>query len=221
VRRVLLTLLLLAFAGAAQAAKLSDYKGADAGWLVVSQAMPTYAPTVGIGFELSRTDGQGREDVRLRPAMAMGVLGTLGAKDFSEPSHASDLPLPAVVAAMGGRYGTSTYIGQVRVLRLAPGDYEITHLRAEADPPTGNPRKDVLVHIPVRIEPGAAVYLGEVREVPMEVVRGVFHNLIGWATVVSDQSARDLPIARKKAPGLPEPVARIPSADLVAPAAAP
>jgi hypothetical protein len=214
-RRLFVTLLFLLAATSAHAAKLSDYKGADAGWLVFSLAMPTYAPTTGVGFQFRRLPDGASEDVRFAPLMAMGILGTVGGKDFNEPAHGVDRPLPATVAAIGGQYGKSTYVGQVWVMRLAPGLYEITRFRAQAEQPGLNLRKDLPTRVPFKIEPGTAIYLGELREAPLEVKRGVFHNPLGWATIASDQSGRDFPIARKKVVGLPLPAVAVPSAEVI------
>ncbi len=106
--------------------------------------------------------------------------------------------------------------GVVLVKDLPPGKYEIFDVDNFYN--TGYVQKNFWlkspVSIPFEIKPGAATYIGEFKAFP------VFGNNVfglpipaGVRFVVSDQSARDLPIARQKNPNVGEVQIAIPDVD--------
>ena len=110
-------------------------------------------------------------------------------------------------------YSSAYVAGVVRTYSLQPGEYEVYKVELYF----GNgfveqhfSSKEPFA-IPFTIKPGRSVYLGEFRAMPMEG-----RNLFGLPAhagakfMLSDQSARDIPIARQQDTRVADPEIRIP-----------
>lgn len=159
------------------AAQAREYRGADAGMLVIS--MGTIGSTVMDTYLLNYKLAEEKPN-RLTgdPYFWYGPTDIFGGpKDF-----------------------TGREIGQVQVHRMKPGNYEIyTYLLKNA---VGISEKvwapDKAFSIPFTIKPGETTYIGDFAGVAL---LGGYYPVDGYF-VLSDQHERDIPIARRKEPGL-------------------
>jgi hypothetical protein len=121
-----------------------------------------------------------------------------GGKDAVEfqyytPSYGTASPND--LAPMGG-------VGEVFVQDLSPGDWELYSYEFDTDGSNmlqWRPAKEF--SIPFTIKPGRAVYIGDFAPVG-HMVRAFIDFVGGARFIVKDQSARDIPIAKAKDPGL-------------------
>ncbi len=100
--------------------------------------------------------------------------------------------------------------GQVTTVCLRPGRYEVYNYEVyvpvyDGGPLVFGPSKDF--SIPFVIRPGEATYIGDFAHVSLadEVVPGIVFTAAG-GFVVTDKHERDIPIARKQDPNLPQTV---------------
>jgi hypothetical protein len=103
--------------------------------------------------------------------------------------------------------------GGVRTYSLQPGEYEIYNVELFSSNGLALERFSLKkpISIPFTIKPGQTVYLGEFRAMPLEGRN--FFGLPADAGVkfeLSDQSARDIPIARTQDSRVTTPEIRIP-----------
>jgi len=160
------------------------YQGADAGYLIVTLAAAQGTRYRSYSFYFRRRDGGGKGSI------------WWGQDDASDrrPLDIDD--------------GAEQALIDIR--RLPPGDYEIYNFDIVLNPPSmWQPwfaARDFA--IPFTIAPGRATYIGELKAVAL-TTPGPFGNTLanGAYFVLSDKSARDLAIARRKEPGLPAAIA--------------
>jgi hypothetical protein len=98
-------------------------------------------------------------------------------------------------------FDTQTGRGNVFVLKLSPGRYEIFRFLSLANSAKGSmkfgPKQEF--SIPLQIEPGKVTYAGEyINRVHVPPHDGTSRNIVFVYFVVSDQQVRDLAIARQR-----------------------
>jgi len=204
-RAVFLSLLAVAFATAASASSLKDYKGADAGRLVLGIAAAS-APLTNVEIRFRRVSDKTSDGFRVdAPAP---FFGAFGGKVMDKPDATADAFDPATTSRVqaGGMQiaGGQNYI-DVKVLSLPPGQYEIYTVVLN-DCPGMYCLTETFgrVRIPFEIKPGRASYVGRLSVVGIEKPLGLMHRLSFWRWVLNlnDQPDQDLPLAAQHAPDL-------------------
>lgn len=170
---------------------LGFYKGEDGGHMMASMAAPS--PTL-LHIVYRRAGGSGR-GVLIAYDTIMYVVS-----DFKDSQPIP--PLKASIAEPGLSYAAKTYRGSVFTQRLEPGKYEIYELVLQ-DTGSGRIQRISPTAIPFEVSARGATYVGEFRAMQIRGKTGLgLPGLVGWNVIVTDQSARDLPILRKKHPDL-------------------
>ncbi len=201
---------------------LAGYKGADAGRLVLSLSAENSAQQYTL-FILYRREGDKRSD-------AVGydfVRGLAGHKpDFGQDAfHKTRLLNPQMLAVAADDDLKHVSEGMVLVTALAPGSYEIFNVNQTVQKGTMIWKYNLKSEVSLKFEikPGKATYIGEFKALPL-TTPGLFgdqkprwffggRNAEGVHFVVTDQGARDLPIAIQKDPSLGEVVTAVPDVD--------
>lgn len=98
-------------------------------------------------------------------------------------------------------FDTNAGRGNIFVLKLPPGRYEIFRFQSSTNSAKGSmkfgPKQEF--SIPFQIEPGKVTYAGEyINRVHVPPFDGTSRNVVFVYFVVSDQQARDLVIARQR-----------------------
>jgi hypothetical protein len=119
-------------------------------------------------------------------------------------------------------FGDDAHDGEIYVVRLPPGPYEIYNFTVDWAAPDGaiyRPSSNKYVHaeedfsIPFSIKAGQSTYLGSFGAVATSERFLGAPKPTGAKFWVRDQSERDIPIARSKVPELPPIVVQIPDVD--------
>jgi hypothetical protein len=202
--RLLAAVILLVSASAANAEEnpqVAGYKGADAGRLALSMALPqSFSAQVVIK--------------RLAP---LGQAAISDERSWLKPSHdfsgegPDTLTGPLVQAGYSYHFRNS-FKGDVFVETLPPGHYLITDVWSGGQIGSlsyTQPYNDLA--IPFDIEAGKTTYLGEFGfwNLAAKGLLGLKSNG-GWLLTIRDQSARDFPIAKTRFGDLGEVVTSIP-----------
>jgi hypothetical protein len=183
---------------------LKDYKGADAGQLILSFADGAYpGPYADISFRrVGSPDGD----------WFMANNGGLFSGNSTRYKHFDPQTSGAFTdAALQGDLGANDM--GVYVVSLPPGDYEIYQVQLIANIyPQVFSQTFSSQLIPFHIAAGRATYLGALSAVPIQR-RGAFGPIPeGWALVFNHQAARDLPIAQAHVQSL-DPIDQAPARD--------
>ena len=196
---------LAAFAGSpalGEAPRLDGYAGPDAGQLILSIAAQDRAQHYRLRLLFRRKGETAQDRLEFDPS----GLFLFVKHDFGDFNEDEGLFEGAIVRAIGAAH--TAVLGVVTVTALQPGQYEIFNLE-ESALVGSNLRVYRLasdVSIGFEIIAGQATYLGEFKAVPI-MAKNVFGISLpdGAEFVITDQSARDIPIAEKKANVLGEP----------------
>jgi len=162
-----------------------DYTGSDGGYLVYSAGGIESGAMITLHFKRVATpDGTSVSDKQ--GAIGCRCVGVWSGK-MSNPDYE----------------GHET--GKVFVRRLPPGRYEIyNYLFSGSGPGAVETSSKNKFAIPFEIRPGDATYIGNIAWGHSLGTRlEKTHGFTGYF-VISDKSDRDLPIARRKQPNLPE-----------------
>ena len=173
---------------------LKDYKGADAGQLILSFADGAYpGPYAEISFRrVGGVDGD----------WFMANNSGIFSRNFTRYRHFDPKTSKAFTdAALQGDLGVNDM--SVYVVSLPPGDYEIYEIQLIANIyPQISSQTFASQVIAFHISAGRATYLGALSAVPIER-KGTFGPIEeGWALAFNNQADRDLPIAQAHFPGL-------------------
>lgn len=170
--------------------QLATYRGADAGWLIVSTAecpFPQHTK-VSLGFQ--------------RMADGAELIGTISSvhQDFDKVT----LDEAVRQAVAGTPFINGVYAGNVYVIALAPGNYVLNFARVEGDWGIQNWIREYRgLSVPFSVKPGRSVYLGSVIAVTLLAKDNIGLKVFkDWRIVVNNQETRDVPIARRKANSL-------------------
>jgi hypothetical protein len=167
---------------------LKDYKGSDAGQLILSFADGAYpGPYANISFRrVGALDG----DWFTAHNGSMLSNNNTRSKHFDPKTSAA-----FTQAGLQGDLGANDM--GVYVVSLPPGDYEIYEVQLLASLyPANFSQAFSEKAIPFHIGAGRATYLGALSAVPIQR-KGTFGPIPeGWALAFNNQADRDLPIAR-------------------------
>ena len=202
-----------AIAASAQAApKLKPYQGPDSGRLILSIAA---SRTPEMAWRLLCFHKVGEPGVGTVSFVPVGFF-----RDhiqFTEPAPGAGRTQTILKSRFGLSYSAMPVAGDVKIFSLEPGDYEIDSVQQSGndDCRAGQGEVGRDVSIPFKVRPGRSVYLGEFKFLG---VHGKFDQfdettLSDYRIVLSDQGARDLPVARSRDPGLGDVDAAVPDAD--------
>jgi tetratricopeptide (TPR) repeat protein len=166
----------------------TDYTGPDAGYVVLSVSL--HDAEVGINslaLDAERTDGETRTAFWLRTSNL-----------FKSQKH-----------DFATGKGFTEVLGDVVVRALPPGDYILSRYFAFAGANCGHSGFATSFSVPFSVKKGEAVYLGNFRFEPItwHLIWGSSCSAGGYF-VVSNEEARDLPVAKTKRPQLPETISR-------------
>jgi hypothetical protein len=190
VREMLLALcaVLIVAPAAWASVPLKDYKGPDAGQLILSFADGAYpGPYANISFRrVGARDGD----------WFTAHNGSLFSNNSTRSKHFDSKTITAFTqAGLQGDVGANDM--DVYVVSLPPGDFEIyeVELLANLYPQTFSQTFAEKV-IPFHISAGRATYVGALSAVPIQR-KGTFGPIPeGWALAFNNQADRDLPIAK-------------------------
>jgi hypothetical protein len=170
-----------------------------------------------VAMQLTPAAGGDKIVLRANPG---GLFGGRG--DFSIPG--GDIQSKGAFAGTSlAYYQHIPYRGRVLVIQLAPGDYRLEGISvgntggvASYGGTTVVQRyfSGAAISSLVNIKVGVATYIGEYKtlEVKGDFKIG-FRGFKGWRVIVSDQSTRDLPIARQKCPVIKDTEVAVPDVD--------
>jgi hypothetical protein len=176
---------------------VSNYKGADSGQLVASTATTAFsllsAGSVAVQVIFRRLDGPGEGRI---------LAG------LQDPTFKDSAPIPLAtgveLTASGLTYSKRKYVGTVTSNALPPGRYEVTAIRLN----TPQAVQDIgPFAIPFEIAPSRATYIGEFRA--LELWKKGF-GIFGYNVVLSDQSARDIPLIKARRPEIDQVAVNVP-----------
>ncbi len=201
--------------GPAQAAE--PVCGPDAGAAMGQLVLSITTDGSNVGLAVSPAGGGSRIVLH---GNAGGLFG--GKSDFSAPKE--DIQSKGAFAGTNlAYYQHIPYKGNVLVNQLPPGDYVVEGISINNIGGTAYyggvsiTQKyfgGAAISSPIKIKPGVATYIGEYKtlEVKGDFKIG-FRGFKGWRIVVSDQSARDLPIARQKCAAITQTEVAVPDVD--------
>lgn len=209
-RQVGVVLAASAAAGGAAAAPeplLGDYDGSDVGRVVLSVSASEDAPNLKHTLCFRGLDRAGVGEFTYDMTETLhGLRLTRPQADFTERLDGGLAPFPGAKPGVF-HYSTSIIAGVTYVKRLAPGPYEVFWV----DPLDGDCQQATKFYwvgyktsVPFQVSAGTSVYLGQFRFVTLKARSfvGEMAPTMWFAFEVTDQSQRDMPIAKTKDPGI-------------------
>ena len=182
----------------ALASNIFNYKGRDAGILVVSITSGEGARPYTHDFIFRRIADQKKDFLRYWAGNSIAKHGDFETDLPNQPSATEK-----ALSFLGGLDNTSLWPnsegGKVMVESLAPGKYELLEIKETYNNSVFEGFQTIPASIPFEIKSGSVLYLGE-----FKAIGTTMRNFLGASRptgvryLISDQSARDLPIAQHK-----------------------
>jgi hypothetical protein len=211
---MLLCLVFVFVAGRAAAdTAFKEYGGPDGGWIVFSETNPDVPNKTRALIRIRVVGGRG-QFIASGPTLTTGPIPP----DASAPAF--DSQTRAQTRASVERDGLQLWdmpnSTVVFVFREPPGEYEIYEVDVSYIGSTACVNaleKGHVIHVTVTA--GKTTYVGAFNATPLKRPQTWLGGYVpAWLLILNDQSARDLPIARRKAPDLSSEIAaRSPSDD--------
>ncbi len=199
---VLIGVLVAFVAGRAAAdTAIKNYSGPDGGWIVFSETNPEVPHKTRIFFRIRQVGGRGQY---VDPAASLFQRATpvdVSAAAFDPLTRAQT---HAAAASEGLDLWDMPNSTVVFVFREPPGEYEVYEVNVSyiGTATWVNALEKGRV-IPITVAAGKTTYVGSFNTAPLRRPNTWKGGYVpDWLLVVNDQSQRDLPIARRKAPDL-------------------
>ena len=212
---LIVSMLLVSVAGRAAAdTALKDYSGPDGGWIVFSETNPDVPQKTRTFFRIRQVGGKGQF-----VSTNLGLFGGDIPPDAAAPAFdpLTGAQTTSAAANAGFQLWDMPNSTVVFVFREPPGEYEIYEVNVAYIGSTNYVNALQPGHvIPVTVTAGKTTYVGGFNAVPLRKPKTWLGGYApAWLLVLNDQSQRDLPIARQKAPDLAgETTPRPPSDDV-------
>lgn len=197
----ILGLLFVSTAGRAAAdTPLKDYSGPDGGWIVLSETNPDVPHKTRTFFRIRQVGGRGQFISTNRGLFGGEIPADAAAPAFDPQTRAQT----AAAESAGFELWDMPNSTVVFVFREPPGAYEIYEVNVGYIGTTAYVNALRAGHvIPITVTAGKTTYVGGFNAVPLRTPKTWLGGYVpAWLLVLNDQSQRDLPIARQKAPEL-------------------